>query len=66
MSTRHSIYYENGVHIFKECLSEELCFDIDGDAFVNDIYDVPCIKEEQVKTFVIKLIEVYKLQELFR
>lgn len=55
MSTRSSVHYDNGIHIFEEGNSGDLCFDIDGHAYKNDKYDVPAIKEKDVLAFMERL-----------
>jgi len=35
MSTRSSIYCENGIHIFREVLSDDICLEVD-DMFFED------------------------------
>lgn len=37
MSTRSSIYYDEAVHLFEECLSEDICLDIKIGGFKNEV-----------------------------
>lgn len=65
MSTRSSITYHGGLHIFREVLSDEICFELDDFALqkINNQYGCPVINLEDLRCIKDDIEEYLKYHE---